>query len=140
MYECSEVNAGRQVGLGPISSFFYLLFEQVAMDMANPTEKKADLSDIDTCVSYLKALGDPIRLKIVRALRAGALSVTDISLLLEADVPNVSHHLRVLFHADIVSTEREGKFVYYRLNEEFLCNRGGNKALDFGCCQIDLPN
>ena len=106
--------------------------------MANSIEKKEVVSQVDTCASYLKALGDPIRLKIVRALRTGALSVTDISLLLEADVPNISHHLRVLYHADIVSTERDGKFIYYRLNDEFLCNRAGNKALDFGCCTIDL--
>lgn len=106
--------------------------------MATPKEKNSDIAEVDVCANYLKALGDPNRLMIVRALRAGALSVTDISLLLEADIPNVSHHLRVLFHAKIVSTERDGKFIYYRLNDEFLCNRAGNKALDFGCCQIDL--
>jgi hypothetical protein len=51
--------------------------------MANPPENKAEVFKVDECASYLKALGDPIRLKIVRALRTGALSVTDISLLLD---------------------------------------------------------
>ena len=106
--------------------------------MSESIDKKEESSQVDACATYLKALGDPIRLMIVRALRTGALSVTDISLLLEADVPNVSHHLRVLYHADIVTTERDGKFIYYRLNDEFLRNRAGNKALDFGCCTIDL--
>lgn len=106
--------------------------------MANAKEKNSDIVPMDVCATYLKALGDPNRLMIVRALRGGALTVTDISLLLEVDVPKVSHHLRVLFHANIVSTERDGKFIYYRLNDAFLCNRAGNKALDFGCCQFDL--
>ena len=95
-------------------------------------------SDPDQCATYLKALGDPIRLKIVRALQAGQLSVSDISELLDLEMANVSHHLRVLFHADIVTTERDGKFIYYALNREFLNSRAAGRSLDFGCCKIDL--
>lgn len=94
--------------------------------------------DPTQCATYLKALGDPIRLTIVRALQAGPLSVSDISELLEIEMANVSHHLRVLFHADIVTTERDGKFIYYTLNREFLNSRTAGRSLDFGCCKIDL--
>ncbi len=95
-------------------------------------------SDPTQCATYLKALGDPIRLQIVRALQSGAMSVSDLVLLLELEMANVSHHLRVLFHADIVTTQREGKFIYYALNKEFLRSRSAAKSLDFGCCKIDL--
>jgi len=90
------------------------------------------------CASYLKALADPVRLQMVRALQAGPMSVSDLLVLLELEMANVSHHLRVLYHADIVTTEREGKFFYYAINNEFLKSRSVAKSLDFGCCKIDL--
>ena len=95
-------------------------------------------TDTTQCATYLKALGDSVRLQVVRALQSGPMSVSDLALLLELEVANVSHHLRVLFHADIVTTERDGKFIYYALNKEFLNNRSVAKTLDFGCCKIDL--
>ena len=95
-------------------------------------------ADPAICANYLKALGDPIRLQIVRALQSGALSVSDMAELLELEMANVSHHLRVLFHADLVTTQREGKYIYYRLNKDFLKSGPLAKALDFGCCRIDL--
>lgn len=97
-------------------------------------------ADSSLCANYLKALGDPIRLKIVRALQAGSMSVSDLVELLELEMANVSHHLRVLFHADIVTTQRDGKFIYYALNAEFLKSRSAAQSLDFGCCKIDLRN
>jgi DNA-binding transcriptional ArsR family regulator len=95
-------------------------------------------SDSELCASYLKALADPVRLQIVRALQTGPLSVSDLVVLLEVEMANVSHHLRVLYHADLVTTKREGKFIYYAVNTEFLKSRSVAKSLDFGCCKIDL--
>ncbi|XZE18938.1 ArsR/SmtB family transcription factor [Pirellulaceae bacterium SH449] len=102
------------------------------------SKDESSRTDASQCANYLKALGDPIRLNIVRALQTGPLSVSDISQLLEMEMANVSHHLRVLYHADIVTTERDGKFIYYGLNREFLNSRAAGRTLDFGCCKIDL--
>lgn len=102
------------------------------------TEGASHQPDAETCAGYLKALGDPCRLKIVRALQAGPMSVSDLTTLLETEMANVSHHLRVLFHAGLVKTERDGRFIYYHLNQEFLCSGTLKQALDFGCCQLDL--
>lgn len=102
-----------------------------------PTEETSSANPA-LCATYLKALADPIRLQIVRALRSGPMSVSDLVELLELGMANVSHHLRVLFHAQIVTTQRDGKFVYYHLNQEFLKNRSVVKSLDFGCCKLDL--
>ncbi|WDQ17652.1 ArsR/SmtB family transcription factor [Rhodopirellula sp. P2] len=92
------------------------------------------------CAVYLKALGDPLRLQIVRALQTGPLSVSDLSILVEQEIGTVSHHLRVLFHADLVQTQREGKFIFYSLKDGLLAGRGKAKqsALNLGCCQLDM--
>jgi DNA-binding transcriptional ArsR family regulator len=92
----------------------------------------------DQCAVYLKALGDPWRLKIIKALQVGPMSVSDLALLLECETANVSHHLRVLFHADLVSTQRDGRFIYYRLNRDLLHAGPAKKAFDFGCCKFEL--
>ncbi|MEZ6090231.1 MAG: metalloregulator ArsR/SmtB family transcription factor [Pirellulaceae bacterium] len=99
--------------------------------------EEADAESVQ-CATYLKAMGDPIRLQMVKALQAGPMNVSDLSILLDLEMANVSHHLRVLFHGGLVTTEREGKFIYYRLNKDFLKNRSVSKSLDFGCCRIDL--
>jgi DNA-binding transcriptional ArsR family regulator len=101
-------------------------------------EKPKERPDANACATYLKALADPCRLQIVRALQSGPMSVSDLAMLLESEVANVSHHLRVLFHADLVETEREGRFIYYRLNQNFLTASALKRALDFGCCKIEL--
>lgn len=94
--------------------------------------------DVNVCANYLKALGDPHRLQIARALQSGPMSVSDLAMLLELEIANVSHHLRVLFHAGLVKTERDGRFIYYQLNRDFLSNGKLKQALDFGCCKIEL--
>ena len=92
------------------------------------------------CAKYLKALGDPIRLQMIRALQSGPKSVSDFTLLLDLELPNVSHHLRVLYNAGLVSTERDGKFIYYSLRQEVLNVRSKlpSGLFDFGCCKLDL--
>ena len=109
--------------------------------MSTENEHSPDLPDVSECATYLKALADPIRLNIVKALQAGPLSVSDLALLLEIEIANVSHHLRVLFHADLVSTQREGRHIYYQLNGDFQKkSKAAGSSLDFGCCRIDLRN
>ncbi len=98
----------------------------------------SEAPDVERCAGYLKALADPIRLRIVRALQSGPMNVSDLALLLDAEIANVSHHLRVLYHANLVTTERDGKYIYYHLNREFFKNRSLSKSFDFGCCKIDL--
>ncbi len=99
---------------------------------------KQKRDDSDVCASYLKALGDSNRLQIIKALQTSPMTVTDLSLLLDSELANVSHHLRVLFHAGLVSTERNGKFIYYRINREVVKNKTPAKSLDFGCCRLEM--
>lgn len=99
---------------------------------------EADTKEAIRCAGYLKALADPNRLRIVQALRMGPLSVSDVALALESELALVSHHLRVLFNAGLVTTEREGKFIYYSLSSELTQLHGSGPSLDFGCCRIDI--
>jgi ArsR family transcriptional regulator len=64
-----------------------------------------------------KALGDPTRLEIVGLLASarGELCVCDIEARFDLSQPTVSHHLRILREAQIVSSERRGTWVYYAL-------------------------
>jgi len=43
-----------------------------------------------------------------------------------------------MYHAELVRTERDGKYIYYHLNKDFLKSSVAAKSLDFGCCKIDL--
>lgn len=97
-------------------------------------------SEEQQCATYLKALADPLRLQLVRALQTGPLTVSDLTMLLEQEIGTVSHHLRVLYHADLVTTRREGKFIYYSLQDRLMSARRAatKNALDLGCCKLDM--
>src|ERR1700741_5055894 len=62
-----------------------------------------------------KALGDPVRLRLVDVLRkhAGKVCVCELVPLFDLSQPTVSHHLKVLRQAGIVGSEREGLWAYY---------------------------
>ena len=69
---------------------------------------------------YLRALGDPDRLKIVQALRDGPKSVGDICKELAAPIANVSHHLHALKERLDSMLAREGRTNLARACFEFL--------------------
>ena len=69
-----------------------------------------------------KALGDPIRMRIIDALRRqdDRVCVCELEPLFEVSQPTLSHHLKVLREAGIVTSEREGVWAYYRVSDEAL--------------------
>ncbi len=70
----------------------------------------------DPDVRLLAALADPVRLSIVRQLAAcDGICACDFTDLTDVSQPTVSHHLRVLREAGVVTSERRGSWVYYRL-------------------------
>ena len=68
--------------------------------------------------SYFKVLGDPTRLRILYALEKGELCVCDLSVALQMTVSAISHQLSMLRQGHLVSSRREGKVVYYRLDDD----------------------
>jgi len=68
----------------------------------------------------LQALADPNRLRILEVLRRGERCVCRLEELLGMDQPLLSHHLRVLREAGLVSGRREGRWVHYSIVPEAL--------------------
>jgi ArsR family transcriptional regulator len=65
-----------------------------------------------------KALGDPVRLRLVSLIGAhqgGEVCVCDLTVTFDLTQPTISHHLKVLREAGIITSERRGTWVYYRL-------------------------
>lgn len=65
-----------------------------------------------------KALSNPNRLEILELLAQGWYSVEEIARQTELTTANASQHLQVLKRVQLVSTERKGNFVYYRLADQ----------------------
>ncbi len=66
-------------------------------------------------VKIFKALAHPIRLRIVEKLADGEQCVCVILEMFDVDMSTLSRHLSVLKNAGIVTDEKRGKNVYYRL-------------------------
>ncbi|MDR3539893.1 MAG: metalloregulator ArsR/SmtB family transcription factor [Desulfosporosinus sp.] len=64
-----------------------------------------------------KALGDVHRLNILRLLRDQEMCGCEIFNKIELSQPAISHHLKILKQANLVKCIKEGKLVFYRLDE-----------------------
>ncbi len=92
------------------------------------------------CAELLKALADAERLRLIQALRERPQSVSDLAALLDNEIGNISHHLKVLRKQGLVSTRREGKMVIYSLAGSVLAAHGPKSdRLELGCCCLELP-
>lgn len=63
-----------------------------------------------------KALKDGTRRQILQLLREGDLTAGQIADEFSISRPSISHHLDILKRADLISVERKGQFLHYRLN------------------------
>jgi ArsR family transcriptional regulator len=70
-----------------------------------------------------KALGDPVRVRLLSLIGAaggGEACVCDLVEAFELRQPTISHHLRVLLDAGLVERERRGTWAFYRLRSRAL--------------------
>ncbi|MGW3195443.1 ArsR/SmtB family transcription factor [Streptomyces sp. NPDC001118] len=107
------------------------LVEPDAADAVAPccpplTERPFTAEEAETAARMFKALGDPVRLRLFSAVAShegGEACVCDIS-----DVgvsqPTVSHHLKKLKDAGLLTSERRGTWVYYRVEPSVLAAMG----------------
>ena len=76
-------------------------------------------TSLDPDVRLLAALADPTRLAIVRQLAVDdETCACDFTSCCDVGQPTVSHHLRVLREAGVVTSERRGQWVFYRLSPD----------------------
>jgi len=78
---------------------------------------RVDRTDRSSDAALFKALGDPHRLAMVATMARAEdeVCVCDFTGALPLEQPTVSHHLRLLREAGLVTCERRGTWVYYRL-------------------------
>ena len=92
----------------------------VHLDKVNHVRQRIESRDaLGWAAEVLKALADPTRLRLVRALMIEErLCVCDLAALAGVSASAVSHQLRLLRSCRLVRPQREGKMVYYRLDDE----------------------
>ena len=83
--------------------------------------------DVSDTVAVLKALSDPMRLRILKALRIEDLCVCVFVELMNCEYTKLSYHLKLLKEAGLVDCKKEGNFLIYHLTEF-----GEKKVTSFG--------
>ena len=71
-------------------------------------------------VEQFRALGDPVRWAIVRELRGGPRCACDLAQVAAVSSPLLSHHLKVLRQAGLISGARRGRWIDYTLDDAAL--------------------
>jgi len=75
----------------------------------------------------LKALGDPVRLRLMSLIAShsgGEACVCDLNGAFDLSQPTISHHLKVLHEAGLVDRDKRGVWAYYRARPEALASLG----------------
>ena len=70
-----------------------------------------------------KAMGDPVRLRLLSLIAShagGEACVCDLTGVFELTAPTISHHLKVLREAGLITGERRGTWVYYTVRPQAL--------------------
>jgi ArsR family transcriptional regulator len=70
-----------------------------------------------------KAVADPVRLRLLSLIAAhegGEACVCDLSDAFDLSGPTISHHLKVLREAGVITSDRRGTWIYYRIQPETL--------------------
>lgn len=77
----------------------------------------------DELAPLFKAVADPMRLRLLSLISChdgGESCVCDLLEAFDVTAPSVSYHLKVLREAGLISSERRGTWVYYRVNPEVM--------------------
>ncbi|MFN8459901.1 MAG: metalloregulator ArsR/SmtB family transcription factor [Anaerolineae bacterium] len=90
-------------------------------------------------VAFCKALGDETRQRILEVLQGeGEKCVSDLVDLFNVSQPTISHHLNFLKQANLVTSRRDGKQIYYKANQDNIVECCGMLFTKFVPSQIDL--
>jgi len=69
-----------------------------------------------------KLLGEPTRLKIVLAIMNSEICVCDLAASMESNISTISHQLRLLRNARLVKYRKNGKMVFYSIDDSHINN------------------
>ena len=105
------------------------LREQTIHDVLAAMPETDSLFDL---AELFKMLGDSTRVRILSALSISELCVYDLSLVLGMERTAISHQLRLLRGARLVRSRREGKMVYYCIDDDHV-----GKIFEMGMAHIE---
>ncbi len=105
--------SGRNTELPSCSS--NVVHEEIVSQVREEMPQEESLYDL---AELFKVFGDTTRVKILYALFAAEMCVCDIAALLSMSQSAISHQLRVLKQARLVKFRRQGKVVYYSLDDD----------------------
>lgn len=83
-------------------------------------EKMPEMTDIMDLADFFKVMGDSTRLKILLALIQEEFCVSDLSVMLNMTQSAISHQLKALKEAKLVRPRKEGRIVYYALDDDHI--------------------
>ena len=90
-------------------------------------------------VAFCKALGDETRQRILEVLQSeGEKCVSDLVDLFNVSQPTISHHLNFLKQANLVTSRRDGKQIYYKANQDNIIECCGMLFTKFVPSQFNL--
>ena len=92
-----------------------MIHENVVKDTLSKMPEKELFQKL---ADFFKMIGDPTRTKILFALDQNEMCVCDIANVLEMTKSSISHQLATLKQSGIVKYRKEGKEVYYTLDDE----------------------
>lgn len=85
----------------------------------HPTQAPSE-AFLDLVATRFRALGEPMRLRIIHSLIDGEKTVTELVRALDATQANISRHLQTLQQAGLLKRRKEGLYVYYRIADQGL--------------------
>lgn len=84
-------------------------------------------------IRVARALGDPTRFRMLRAIAGrDEISCQELTALFRLAQATISHHLKVLTNAGLVSARKQGPFHFYRVHRDALEAHGATLASAFG--------
>jgi len=88
-----------------------------APSMENFSSLNVDLHNLKKAAMVLRAINHKLRQQVLKLIdENGKMTVTEIYVKLRLEQSVASQHLAILRKAGVVSTERDGKFIYYTIN------------------------
>ena len=106
-----------------------IIHEDVVKSIKNEMPEDGFIYDL---AEFYKVFADSTRMKVIYALLKNELCVCDIAAIVNTTQSAISHQLRILKQSKLVKSRKEGKVVYYSLDDEHI-----SEIVKKGCEHIE---
>jgi DNA-binding transcriptional ArsR family regulator len=116
LFKCIYIEPMKKENNVPVCKIVIVNEKKVTIARKSLSDKKQILE----MAEIFKLLGEPTRLKIILSLSENELCVCDLAAVVESSISAISHQLRLLKNARLVTYRKDGKMVYYTLNDKHI--------------------